>query len=32
MKKVSKVVRETDRVKDKPAITVGLDVGDRYSR
>lgn len=32
MKKVSKVVRETDRAKDKPAITVGLDLGDRYSR
>lgn len=32
MKKVSKVVRQTDSAKDKPAITVGLDLGDRYSR
>lgn len=31
MKKVSKVARQTETGKDKPAITVGLDVGDRYS-
>lgn len=32
MKKVSKVVGQREIAKDKPAITVGLDLGDRYSR
>lgn len=32
MKKVSKVVGQRETAKDKPAITVGLDLGDRYSR
>ncbi len=32
MKKVSKVVEQRQAAKDKPAITVGLDLGDRYSR
>lgn len=32
MKKVSKVVGPAESGKDKPAITVGLDLGDRYSR
>lgn len=32
MKKVSKVERQTETGKDKPAITVGLDLGDRWSR
>lgn len=32
MKKVSKVVGRMETAKDKPAITVGLDLGDRYSR
>jgi transposase len=31
MKKVSKVVPQRETAKDKPAITVGLDVGNRYS-
>jgi transposase len=31
MKKVSKVVKQTESAKDRPAITVGLDLGDRYS-
>jgi len=31
MKKVSKVLRQTEVGKDKPATTVGLDLGDRYS-
>jgi transposase len=31
MKKVSKVVQEMGTVQDRPAITVGLDLGDRYS-
>ncbi|HTV82212.1 MAG TPA: hypothetical protein VME18_06145, partial [Acidobacteriaceae bacterium] len=32
MKKVSKVVVQRERAKDKPSITLGLDLGDRYSR
>ena len=32
MKKVSKVVEQRQAAKDTPAITVGLDLGDRYSR
>jgi transposase len=32
MKKVSKVVGQKKAVEKKPAITVGLDLGDRYSR
>jgi len=32
MKKVSKVVGQMETAKDKPTITVGLDLGDRYSR
>ena len=32
MKKVSKVVGLTEMSKDKAALTVGLDLGDRYSR
>lgn len=32
MKKVSKMMGQTETAKDKPAITVGLDLGDRYSR
>ena len=31
MKKVSKMAQQMEITKDKPAITVGLDVGDRYS-
>ena len=31
MKKVSKVAQQMETTKDKPAITVGLDLGDRYS-
>lgn len=31
MKKVSKVVQQMGTAKDKPAMTVGLDLGDRYS-
>jgi transposase len=31
MKKISKVMGQTETTKDKPAITVGLDLGDRYS-
>lgn len=31
MKKVNKVTRQTEGGKDKPAMTVGLDLGDRYS-
>jgi len=31
MKKVSKMARQMGTAKDKPAITVGLDLGDRYS-
>lgn len=31
MKKVSKVVGQRETAKDKPALTVGLDLGDRYS-
>jgi transposase len=31
MKKVSKVVPQRKSAKDKPTITVGLDLGDRYS-
>jgi len=32
MKKISKVAQQMETAKDKPAITVGLDLGDRYSR
>ena len=32
MKKIGKVVEQRQTTKDKPAITVGLDLGDRYSR
>ena len=32
MKKVSKVTGQLETAKDKPAITVGMDLGDRYSR
>lgn len=32
MKKISKGMGQTETTKDKPAITVGLDLGDRYSR
>ena len=32
MKKVSKVVMPPETTKEKPAMTVGLDLGDRYSR
>ena len=31
MKKVSKMAQQMGTAKDKPAITVGLDLGDRYS-
>ncbi|MGA9668669.1 MAG: IS110 family transposase [Terracidiphilus sp.] len=31
MKKVSKVKRPTEAANDKPTMTVGLDLGDRYS-
>jgi transposase len=31
MRKVSKVAQQMEAAKDKPAITVGLDLGDRYS-
>ncbi|MDE3149778.1 MAG: IS110 family transposase [Acidobacteriota bacterium] len=31
MKKVSKMEQQTEAAKDKPVITVGLDLGDRYS-
>jgi transposase len=31
MKKGSKVAQQMETTKDKPAITVGLDLGDRYS-
>lgn len=31
MKKVSKVVQQMGTAKDKPGLTVGLDLGDRYS-
>lgn len=32
MKKVSRTASQTETAQDKPAITVGLDLGDRYSR
>jgi transposase len=31
MKKISKPAQQMEAAKDKPAITVGLDLGDRYS-
>jgi hypothetical protein len=31
MKKVSKAKRQMEVAKDQPAVTVGLDLGDRYS-